>query len=130
MINSVLLVDDDRITNFLHERILKKAAIAKEIHIAQNGLEALNFIVGKSNEGTPYPDLILLDINMPIMDGFEFLDTFSNIKKGDSKVVVLMLTTSSNNSDVKKAEKYAIQGYFNKPLTEEKLINVLNNYFS
>ena len=72
-IDSVLLVEDDRITNFLNERLLRKLNITESIKVATNGEEALQYLEKTEASGKPLPDLIFLDINMPVMDGLEFL---------------------------------------------------------
>src|SRR6185503_20179630 len=96
-LNCVLLVDDHEPTNFLNEKYLRQANCAEKIAIAQNGQLALNFITTKIQGEYPRPDLIILDINMPVMDGWEFLEHYAaldNEMKGN--VIIVMLTTSRN----------------------------------
>lgn len=126
-INSVLLVDDDPITNFINTRLIKKMNIAEEFKVALNGKEALQKIEEFCNNGNRCPEMILLDINMPVMDGFEFLRYFEkmNIKNKEGARIVI-LTTSNNPGDLEKLKKFNVKGFINKPLTEEKLKQVLN----
>lgn len=128
MITSVLLVDDDTVTNFLHQRLITKLISTKDINTVSNGREAINYLLQRAAEGKEYPSLILLDINMPVMDGFEFLEKFETIKEPDCNVLIFMLTSSSNTADQNKATKYNIQGYINKPLNELKVRNILEKY--
>jgi CheY-like chemotaxis protein len=126
-INSILLVDDDQINNFINKRIINKLYIADDVKTALNGEEALNFIQEKCNETGHCPELIFLDINMPVMNGFEFLNEFKNLpisNKEDVKIIVL--TTSTNPGDMQKLKDYSIKGFLNKPLTEKKILDIIN----
>ena len=125
-----LLVDDDSINNFINERLLKKLDIAEKIKIVLNGEEALKFIEEIIASAAPPPDLILLDINMPVMDGFEFLQNYKKMDfPGKKSIVIVMLTTSTNPNDTKRLNDSGASGYINKPLTEQKLKDVMAQYF-
>lgn len=128
-INSVLLVDDDKITNFINEKIIHKLGVSEKVVVLNNGKEAIDYISKvKISEQASMPELIFLDINMPVMDGFEFIENFRHIKP-DKKVVIIMLTTSSNDKDLEKiSDTSEIAGYINKPLTEQKLQEALQKY--
>jgi CheY-like chemotaxis protein len=124
--NCVLLIDDDLISSFLIKEILLRFKVTDHTHAVRNGREALDFIEENFKTETACPDLIFLDLNMPVMDGFEFLEEFkklSQIRKKSLKIIVL--TSSANPSDVTKANEYFIDGYLNKPLTFENLQKVL-----
>ncbi|WP_028979137.1 response regulator [Sporocytophaga myxococcoides] len=124
-IDKILLVDNDNVNNFLNARLLKKLEIANEINVALNGKEAINHI----NKSATCPELILLDINMPVMDGFEFLNSYKTHTSSDPVIVVL--TTSSNENDMSKLENHpSVMGYLNKPLTAEKINSVMEKHFS
>ncbi|WMN10744.1 response regulator [Marivirga salinae] len=130
-LNYVLLVDDDEATNYLNKMIIEERGCAEEIIIVENGLEALKFLTNKRNGKFPQPDLIFLDINMPLMDGWEFLEEYKKLEENQkSKVIIVMLTTSINPDDKEKAHNHQeIQNYENKPLDEQKLERVLKEYF-
>lgn len=124
---NVLLVDDDDSSNFLNERIIKKLNLAEETHVCGNGKSALDYIISNCKSGTvppgSCPDLVLLDINMPVMDGFEFLakyETIDGLQKERRKIYIL--TSSSDPNDLRRAKNFQIEGYLNKPLTREKLL--------
>jgi len=126
-INSVLLVDDDDTNNFYNKIILREeVGFTGEIKVCYNGKEALEFLQSKGS----MPDIILLDINMPIMNGFEFLDRYEDLPNElKAKVVICMLTSSLSDSDKEKAGSTGIiKEYFGKPLEKELLIGVMNKY--
>lgn len=129
-LNTVLLVDDDKITNFINQRLIQKLNITENVTALLNGQEAIDYIKANAHDKKPLPDLILLDINMPVMDGFEFVNTFKSLQH-DKKVTIVMLTTSSNEKDIEKISiNSEISGYINKPLTEQKLQDVFVKYIN
>ncbi len=135
-LNCVLLVDDSATDNFLHKRIIQKADITNHIEIAENGEEALNFLVKKGKWEKPessycQPELILLDINMPVMDGWQFLEEYNKLEEVQKgKIVIIMLTTSLNPSDKIKAETMLESECFRyKPLTPEVISEIIQIHF-
>lgn len=130
--DQILLVDDDYISNLLTRLLIEDLHLARQILVATHGEEALALIrehclPANSNDTSGCPVLILLDINMPVMDGFEFLEAFSQLKAQlPVDVHVIMLTSSLNTKDLARASQYKIAGYLEKPLTEEKLQSVLS----
>jgi CheY-like chemotaxis protein len=135
-LNCVLLVDDNESDNFLHRKVLEKSGIADHIEVVMNGKEALDFITGKGKGGKGVspcspPELIFLDINMPVMDGWEFLEEYQkldDIKKGG--LVIIMLTTSLNPDDRKIAEKIiGVNGFKYKQLTLEMINEIIKTNF-
>lgn len=124
---SVLLVEDDETSRFLATSVLKKMGVGKRIVIAVNGLEALNLLkeVCANNK---CPELIILDIKMPVMDGFELLAALNQAEDIDiSQAKVIMLSSSASPKDMEKAQLYPFITYMHKPLTKEKLQEVLIN---
>jgi len=129
-LNSLLLIDDDVINNFINSRLIRKIDMSHNLHVSTNGKEAILYLNGKLGMQEAGPELILLDINMPVMDGFEFVEAFRKLNfSNQEKIVIVMLTTSSNPKDLEKVDALSIGGYINKPLTEEKLKNVLARNF-
>ncbi|MAX80491.1 MAG: response regulator [Crocinitomicaceae bacterium] len=127
----VLLIDDDEATNFIHKMVVNKVDCAEKVVIALSGIKALEYLKHVPDEEHPKPDLILVDINMPAMNGWEFLDEFTQLDESQKgHCVVMMLTTSLNPDDEDKSKTYeVIKGYIHKPLTPEKLEKILENYF-
>ncbi len=111
-----LLIDDDDIFNYLSKRILLKSNAANSIIDFTGAKSALEFIKSTNSE----IDIILLDINMPIMNGFDFLDSF--IRLANKQISVYMLTSSIDDADMIKSLKYpCVKGYFSKPLTTDTI---------
>jgi CheY-like chemotaxis protein len=130
-LNCVLLIDDDEPTNFLNQLVVESSGYTEQIKTAQSGEEALNYLVNSGENDNPSPDLIFLDINMPAMNGWEFLDKYRNLDDAKkSKVVIVMLTTSLFPEDKARAyEIPEISGFENKPLTKEKLDKIVADFF-
>lgn len=131
-LNCVLLVDDDEGTNFINRFVIEKAGISERIVTVYNGKEAIEYLTnsGKYQDNGPdfpQPTLILLDINMPVMDGWEFLDAYHNLDENQKgKIVIVMLTTSFNPDDRERAEHDPeISGFRNKPLTKAMLDEII-----
>ena len=126
--NSCLLIDDDTITNFLSKKLIEKFNIANGIYTVQNGEEALKFIVNYDPDFNSCPELIFLDINMPVMDGFQFLDIYKDLTfLNKDKVVLIMLTNSNKQEDIDKCMSYSVSHVLHKPLTEEKFSQLLSD---
>lgn len=116
---NILLVEDDQLDQMEVKRILDRKNILHRLKIARNGLEAIECLKGKGEDiFTGKPDLILLDLNMPKMNGFEFLEKMDEMK--DMKETkVFILTTSDNNEDKQAASKFKVSGFITKPLKLE-----------
>jgi CheY-like chemotaxis protein len=127
-LDCILLVDDDFDDSNYHKIIIKKMNITNSIQTAENGLEALEFL---KKENQIIPELIFLDINMPKMNGWEFLEQYKDLPKNQkARITILMLTTSSNPDDLKKAKDFEdVTGFKSKPLTIEMLSEILSTYF-
>lgn len=135
-LSCVLLVDDDEPTNFLNRVTLEEANCADRIEVTQSGQAALEYLKkagAPGGEGLPYPipNLIFLDINMPAMDGWEFLAHYNELLKTQkAEVVVVMLTTSLNPEDAARAQTIpAISGFRCKPLSRSMIDSLLRVYF-
>ena len=131
-LNAIMLIDDDSNINLYHRIIIQKIDIADNIKVFQNGKLALDYLIKKNEEGQfPTPDLILLDINMPVMNGWEFLDHYKKLKKEQqNEITIFILTSSMNYDDKEKASKNeTVKEYLNKPLKTEVLKQLVEKYF-
>jgi CheY-like chemotaxis protein len=129
-LGSILLVDDDKITNFLNQLLLNDLGVAQQVLTAENGQEALR-IIEEQCESSDCPSLILLDVNMPVMNGFEFLEAYEKMAfTSKQSIIVVMLTTSLHPRDVKRLSGMPIQGFLNKPLTKIMVQELVQKHFS
>ncbi|AHJ97848.1 response regulator [Hymenobacter swuensis] len=132
-ISCTLLVDDDDTTNYLNQRLLQRMAVTDTVLVAGNGQEALDLLHTHCEQPTSptCPTLILLDMKMPRMNGFEFLRAYAQRPPlQNPAVVIIMLTTSLNAQDVSRMQDLPIAGFLTKPLTREKMENILHEHFT
>ena len=125
-LKNILLVDDDKVFNFLHEKLLRKLNIKANIHTAENGKAAQLFLQQLSRKGESFPEVIFLDLNMPVMDGFQFLEysMATNLLMNQSTVIVIV-TSSLNRMDEEKVKSFGIRYFISKPVTEDVIQNLL-----
>lgn len=131
-LDKVLLIDDSDADNFIHQRVIKKADITNNVIVKKSGQEALDYLSTLlENELYPMPNLVFLDINMPGMNGWEFLEQYEKLPLNQkAEIIVCMLTTSISETDKKKAETLPqIKSYQHKPLTQDSLMEVLETFF-
>jgi CheY-like chemotaxis protein len=129
----VLLVDDDQTATFLHTRLLKQLAVAEELLVAHNGVEALQTLAQTCDELDVFaePLLVLLDVNMPVMDGVEFLETYQQHPLAQKcQLVIVVLTTSEHSRDIERIKALAMAAdILTKPLTREKVETILHRHY-
>ncbi len=130
-VNCVLLVDDDKATNFFNERVVTRHNGFDQVNTVQSGLAALEYLSAVEKDEATKPDLIFLDINMPAMNGWEFLLEFEKLDHSFTKgIKVILLSTSSNPDDVlASAKNHNVEDFINKPLSPDLLDSVLRNHF-
>ena len=131
MLDKLLCVDDDPITLMLCRKVVERVEFAKEIITAQNGEEAIQYFDNlfekrKTDDSIVYPKLVLLDLNMPVMDGWEFLESY--ISKDYHKIFdttrFIVLSSSIDPYDINRSKTYPIIGFLSKPVTKEMLENL------
>ena len=126
--NCTLLIDDDIVSNFVSEKVINSANITNELKVAQNGHVAFKYIEKCSDVTNPCPELIFLDVNMPVMDAFDFLYLYRQLHRKDKGAIVI-LTSSDNPSDIEHLSQFEIMDYINKPLTSEKIEELMKKNY-
>jgi CheY-like chemotaxis protein len=122
MKKNILLIDDDYVFNFLTKTVIVKMGFADNIQVALNGQEALDLIQEYQESSGSLPDFIFLDLNMPIMNGFEFLEVFKKMDfEGKEKIRIAIVTSSSDIEDIEKAHSYGIKYFMPKPISENAI---------
>ncbi|MBE9461524.1 response regulator [Dyadobacter subterraneus] len=122
------IIDDEWICSFLAQKLIQKVVPDSEISHFKNGLEAIDFM--KQNRLSPLslPEFILLDINMPVANGWDFLDMLNDLEISNYHPVIYISSSSQDPEDIAMAKKYAsVKGFLPKPLTPFKLAGVLDN---
>ena len=127
-LSSVLLVDDDSTNNFLNELLFKQLDITSRLLTAESGTQALDLL--QTQTGPDEPALILLDVNMPGMGGIAFLEAYRQLpERQRAATVIIMLTTTMDARDLSRLDELNIAGLVSKPLTKEKLDDILQLHF-
>jgi CheY-like chemotaxis protein len=126
--NRYLLIDDDEVITMIHPAIIRRVDKDCQIDISKQSYEALDFLNKQLAEGNNPPDFIFLDINMPMMNGFQFLDKLSDqLIEFLRNSQVVMLSSSVDPRDIEKAKHYPIvKDFISKPLSIDYISNILN----
>jgi CheY-like chemotaxis protein len=130
-LHSVLLVDDDPTTNFLNKLLLTTMQVSEQLFVAENGEQALRAL---TQHCTPMaatcPQLILLDMNMPVLNGLAFLEVFAQLPLAQEQpIIIVMLTSSLHPRDLLRVQELPVAGFLDKPLTKEKVTALLAEHF-
>jgi CheY-like chemotaxis protein len=130
-LQSILIIDDDEVNNFICSKIIEEERIANKITTTLGVDEALEYINKGIRKEASLPDLILLDLNMPVLTGWDFLDRYQKLERELHKEIVLVILSSSAfQDDIKKAKTYkAVSAYKTKPITKQLLTEIRMEYF-
>jgi CheY-like chemotaxis protein len=127
---TVMLIDDNEIDNLINQKMIEASSITEHIFTHSGAKSAIEFLRNAEkivkNTSNILPEVIFLDIDMPLMDGFQFLDQFEKLQAETKKYCkIVMLTSSINPQDLNKAKGYAhVKKFLNKPLTQDSLKNL------
>ena len=125
-----MLIDDNEIDNLINQKMIEATGIAENIYTHTGAKSAIEFLKNleklENLSSEVLPEIIFLDIDMPLMDGFQFLDEFDKLKEQtQNKCKVIILTSSINPQDLNKSKTYTnVKSYLNKPLTQESIENI------
>ena len=123
----ICIIDDDDVYQYTITKTLKAEKIAKKIMVFSDGEEALDFMADNISNNEKLPDVIFLDINMPVMDGWQFLEEYVKIKpKVEKQITIYVISSSVNPEDINRAQKISdISDYLIKPIAPEDIKGIL-----
>ena len=126
---NVLLVDDDPVFHFVHKKLLRfQSSIIKDVREAIDARTALDYLQSLSND--TLPDVILVDLNMPVMNGFQFIEAYHKLRLSDKKRIFLCVLSSSRNSeDFERTKELGVHHYLPKPLDVDRLNSLIIEFF-
>ena len=126
-LKTLTLVDDDDIFVFLTTKIIEQTNLVDLIKVFGNGLDALNFLKENKNNVDALPDIILLDLSMPIMNGWQFLEEYNKLNPTIGKKITIYICSSSiSPDDITRAKTISeVSDYIIKPITKDKLIDLI-----
>src|SRR5689334_17012599 len=126
----ILLIDDDRTTNHVNQRLLKVSGVAQHVDVSVNGQEALDYLANRNPQaGQCTPEVIFLDVKMPVMDGFSFLDLYADIPVENQARVLFILSSAASFYDRERLKTYpTVIEVLDKPLEPSYVQELLQRY--
>jgi CheY-like chemotaxis protein len=131
-LNCILIIDDDRVSNYVTENVLRSMEISSMINTVSDGQSGLEYIKYQCIDDVEYtcPDLIILDINMRLVDGIEFVQKYNKLKLTKRSVIVVLSTLPLKEDQKSELENLGVFDFFVKPLSGEMLISIMDEHFS
>jgi len=131
-INSICLIDDDMIFQYIAKKVITETNLVKEIDVFYNGLDALKFLESAHLNKEELPDIILLDLFMPVMDGWGFLDEYLLLQsKLNKKIPIYIVSSSIDPADIQKSRKISlVKDFIVKPMTRDSFLSIMDNHFA
>lgn len=128
-IKNLTLIDDDEVFVYLTRKTLKKTNLVGQVRVFENGLDALNFIKTNLDRKEELPEVIFLDLSMPIMDGWQFLQEFRQLKSGPvNNITIYICSSSISPDDVARAKAInEVSDFIFKPITSQKLLDIVDS---
>jgi CheY-like chemotaxis protein len=122
---NILIIDDDPISNLIHDTLIENLGYAEKVNTVENGWEALQFLINN-----PAPDLILLDLMMPVMDGFKFLELYKELPiQGKEDIKIVALTAAKGLNNVMQAIQLGADDFVMKPVSKPKMQEIFEENF-
>ncbi|MCU0320876.1 MAG: response regulator [Chitinophagaceae bacterium] len=129
---NICLVDDDRIYQFTAKKIIESTGFTQGLLSFYNGQEAIDYFNNNVHDVAKLPDIIFLDINMPVKDGWQFLEEFKQLVHTINKqITIFMVSSSVDDYDIKKSKEYSVvTDYIIKPINKERFIQLITSAFN
>ena len=127
--NTVYVIDDDKIYTYLLSRQIKSTDFCNQTLIFNNWLEAIEHLTVIQQSNEELPDVILLDLNMPVMDGWQFLDAFEDLMLSKN-ITIYIVSSSIDEADHKRAEGYSVRNFYVKPMSKDNLTEIKKDIMS
>ena len=125
---NLLVIDDDDINIFIIRKIVEKTGVNISMVAKSNGQQAIDYLVETIDKNEPLPELVLIDINMPVMNGWEFIEAYQKLDV-QSDVDLYILSSSVYENDIEKTKSYAsVKGFISKPLSMERLTELISPF--
>ncbi|WP_405412951.1 response regulator [Maribacter sp. Asnod1-A12] len=124
-----LVIDDDMVSQFTARYAVEQCSGESQIYVCESALEGLDLLTNLKITNKPIPDYILVDLVMPEMNGWEFIDKLQNYNNSSRKIKVFIMSAFTNSKDREKAKNHQlIEGYYEKPISKSMIQNMIKSY--